>query len=76
MHTCKPHRRLDVAGVMLKMGAYGMFRIPVALFPHAVETFQFVIMLFGFVSLVYGAIVAGQTNLKKWSRTPRCPTWA
>ena len=39
-----------LAGVMLKMGAYGMFRIPIALFPHAVETFQFVIMLFGFVS--------------------------
>ena len=55
-----------LAGVMLKMGAYGMFRIPIALFPHAVETFQFVIMLFGFVSLVYGAIVClGQTNLKK-----------
>ena len=55
-----------LAGVMLKMGAYGMFRIPVTLFPHALEQFQFALMLFGFVSLVYGAIVClGQTNLKK-----------
>ena len=55
-----------LAGVMLKMGAYGMFRIPATLFPHALEHFQFVLMLFGFVSLVYGAIVClGQTNLKK-----------
>ena len=51
---------------MLKMGAYGMFRIPATLFPHALEHFQFILMLFGFVSLVYGAIVClGQTNLKK-----------
>ena len=55
-----------LAGVMLKMGAYGMFRIPATLFPHALEHFQFILMLFGFVSLVYGAIVClGQTNLKK-----------
>ena len=47
-------------------GAYGILRIPATLFPHALEHFQFILMLFGFVSLVYGAIVClGQTNLKK-----------
>ncbi len=55
-----------LAGVMLKMGAYGMFRLPISLFPHALEEFRFVIMLIGLISLVWGAIVClGQTNLKK-----------
>ena len=55
-----------LAGVMLKMGAYGMFRLPISLFPHALEEFQFIIMMIGLVSLVWGAIVClGQTNLKK-----------
>ena len=55
-----------LAGVMLKMGAYGMFRLPISLFPHALEEFRFIIMMIGLVSLVWGAIVClGQTNLKK-----------
>ncbi len=55
-----------LAGVMLKMGAYGMFRLPFSLFPHAMESFQLALMLFGMISLVWGAIVClGQTNLKK-----------
>ena len=55
-----------LAGVMLKMGAYGMFRLPFSLFPHAMQSFQLLLMIFGMVSLVWGAIVClGQTNLKK-----------
>ena len=55
-----------LAGVMLKMGAYGMFRLPVSLFPHALQYFQLVLMAIGMVSLVWGAVVClGQTNLKK-----------
>ncbi len=55
-----------LAGVMLKMGAYGMFRLPISLFPHALEEFRFIIMIIGLISLVWGAIVClGQTNLKK-----------
>jgi NADH-quinone oxidoreductase subunit M len=55
-----------LAGVMLKMGAYGMFRLPISLFPHALEYFQLALMIIGMVSLVWGAIVClGQTNLKK-----------
>ena len=55
-----------LAGVMLKMGAYGMFRLPLAMFPHAAEHFQFALMTLGMISLVWGAIVClGQTNLKK-----------
>ncbi|MGB0611312.1 MAG: complex I subunit 4 family protein [Poseidonia sp.] len=55
-----------LAGVMLKMGAYGMFRLPLAFFPHAAEHFQFWLLALGMISLVWGAIVClGQTNLKK-----------
>ncbi|MDG1557257.1 MAG: NADH-quinone oxidoreductase subunit M [Candidatus Poseidoniaceae archaeon] len=55
-----------LAGVMLKMGAYGMFRLPLSMFPHALQHFQLALMIFGMVSLVWGAIVClGQTNLKK-----------
>ena len=55
-----------LAGVMLKMGAYGMFRLPVSLFPHALQYFQLALMAIGMVSLVWGAVVClGQTNLKK-----------
>jgi NADH-quinone oxidoreductase subunit M len=55
-----------LAGVMLKMGAYGMFRLPLAFFPHAAEHFQFWLLALGMVSLVWGAVVClGQTHLKK-----------
>ena len=55
-----------LAGVMLKMGAYGMFRLPISLFPHALEYFQMTLLIIGMISLVWGAIVClGQTNLKK-----------
>ncbi len=55
-----------LAGVMLKMGAYGMLRLPVALFPDALIFYQDIIMAIGLISLVWGAIVClGQTNLKR-----------
>ena len=55
-----------LAGVMLKMGAYGMLRLPVALFPDALVFYQDIIMAIGLISLVWGAIVClGQTNLKR-----------
>ncbi len=55
-----------LAGVMLKMGAYGMFRIPISMFPHALVEFQMILMIIGMISLFYGAWVClGQTNLKR-----------
>jgi len=55
-----------LAGVMLKMGAYGMMRLPVALFPDALMYYQDCIMAIGLISLVWGALVClGQTNLKR-----------
>jgi NADH-quinone oxidoreductase subunit M len=55
-----------LAGVMLKMGAYGFIRIAVELLPGAMVYFQWLIVILGMVSLVYGALVClGQTNLKR-----------
>jgi len=55
-----------LAGVMLKMGAYGFLRLGVTLFPDQVIEFQTILLILGMVSLVYGAVVClGQMNLKR-----------
>lgn len=60
-----------LAGVLLKMGAYGMLRIAWPIFPEAVAYFQDYIAFIGMVSIVYGAMCAlgqhrvGQRDFKK-----------
>ncbi|MAP65579.1 MAG: dehydrogenase [Euryarchaeota archaeon] len=55
-----------LAGVMLKMGAYGFLRVAVSLFPESTVVFTPILVILGMVSLVYGAwICMGQTNLKR-----------
>lgn len=61
-----------LAGVMLKMGAYGMFRFPLTMLGELgdgtslLEEYQTILMIIGMISLVYGSIVClGQTNLKR-----------
>ena len=55
-----------LAGVMLKMGAYGFLRIAVTIFPESTVVFTPLLIILGMASLVYGAIVCmGQTNLKR-----------
>ena len=55
-----------LAGVMLKMGAYGFLRISVTVFPESTIVFVPLLIFLGMVSLVYGAWVCmGQTNLKR-----------
>ena len=55
-----------LAGVMLKMGAYGFLRIAVTIFPESTVVFTPLLIVLGMASLVYGAIVCmGQTNLKR-----------
>ena len=52
-----------LAGVMLKMGAYGFLRIAVTIFPESTVVFTPLLIILGMASLVYGAIVCmGQTN--------------
>jgi NADH-quinone oxidoreductase subunit M len=47
-----------LAGVLLKMGTYGMMRIAFPMFPDAVGYFQSFIAVVGVVSIVYGALCA------------------
>ena len=55
-----------LAGVLLKMGTYGMLRISWPIFPDGVKYFQDFIALIGTVSIVYGALCAlGQFKVGK-----------
>ena len=55
-----------LAGVLLKMGTYGMLRIAWPIFPDAVEYFQELIAVIGMVSILYGALCAlGQHKVGK-----------
>ncbi len=55
-----------LAGVLLKLGSYGIMRICMPIFPDAMVHFAWWIALFGVISMVYGALVAmAQTDFKK-----------
>ncbi len=57
---------VDLAGLVLKIGAYGMLRFVIPLFPKAAFDFAPVAMIIGVVGIIYGAVVAyGQTDLKR-----------
>ncbi len=55
-----------LAGVMLKMGGYGLIRLGFGLFPEAVKHYSWVLALLGVISMLYGAVLAlAQDDLKK-----------
>lgn len=55
-----------LAGVMLKMGSYGIIRICLECFPEGAQYWQWVIIAIGLISMVYGAYACiAQTDLKK-----------
>ncbi|MBE45387.1 MAG: dehydrogenase [Euryarchaeota archaeon] len=55
-----------LAGVMLKMGAYGFLRVAVTAFPGSTVVFTPLLVALGMASLAYGAWVCmGQSNLKR-----------
>jgi NADH-quinone oxidoreductase subunit M len=55
-----------LAGVLLKMGTYGMFRFNFAIFPGETQYFATTMAVFGMINIVYGALVAmAQKDLKK-----------
>jgi NADH-quinone oxidoreductase subunit M len=57
---------VDLAGLVLKVGAYGFLRILIPLFPQAAFNFAPIAMGLAVVGILYGAIVAyGQTDLKR-----------
>ena len=55
-----------LAGVLLKMGTYGMLRFCLPLFPDAAHEFAPVICVLAIIGIIYGALVAMvQPDLKK-----------
>nr|YP_010567983.1 NADH-plastoquinone oxidoreductase subunit 4 [Dracocephalum rupestre]UZC55703.1 NADH-plastoquinone oxidoreductase subunit 4 [Dracocephalum rupestre] len=55
-----------LAGILLKMGAYGLIRINMELFPHAHSLFSPWLILVGAMQIIYAALTSlGQRNLKK-----------
>jgi NADH-quinone oxidoreductase subunit M len=55
-----------LAAVMLKLGAYGLIRFAVPLYPSAAETFAPVIIVLSLIAIIYGAIVSlVQPDLKR-----------
>jgi NADH-quinone oxidoreductase subunit M len=47
-----------LAGVLLKMGTYGLLRFNFALFPEATQRFAWVFIVLAVVGIIYGALVA------------------
>ena len=55
-----------LAGVMLKLGGYGLLRFALPLFPDAAQTFAPVIIVLSLIGITYGAVVAlVQPDLKR-----------
>ncbi len=74
LHTWLPQAHVDapgpasaiLAGVLLKMGTYGMVRLPLAMLPDTFERYALVVATIALVAILYGALVAlGQSNLKR-----------
>ncbi|MGD1939760.1 MAG: NAD(P)H-quinone oxidoreductase subunit 4 [Leptolyngbyaceae cyanobacterium] len=55
-----------LAGVLLKMGGYGLIRVNLELLPHAHVYFAPILAVLGVINIVYGALNSfAQTNMKR-----------
>jgi NADH-quinone oxidoreductase subunit M len=55
-----------LAGVLLKVGAYGLIRFDLALFPEAAKHFATAVSVLAVIGIIYGAVCAiGQRDVKR-----------
>ncbi|WP_088078115.1 NADH-quinone oxidoreductase subunit M [Bacillus alkalicola] len=73
-HTWLPNAHVEaptaasmiLAGVLLKMGGYGLIRVGIGIFPDQAQRFALLIAILGLVNIIYGALLAlVQTDLKR-----------
>ncbi|MDP6956941.1 MAG: NADH-quinone oxidoreductase subunit M, partial [Planctomycetota bacterium] len=66
-HTeAPPSGSVILAGVLLKMGTYGLVRFGIAMFPQAAVTAAPLFMALGAIGIIYGAFLAmAQTDIKR-----------
>ncbi len=58
---------VDLAGVLLKTGAFGLMRFSITLFPEASAQFADTAMIIGIAGIIYGASLAlSQTDIKRF----------
>ena len=74
LHTWLPDAHVEaptggsviLAGIMLKLGTYGLLRFAIPLFPHASEAARPLLLALSVIGILYGAMVAWvQTDMKK-----------
>lgn len=74
VHTWLPDAHVEaptavsvvLAGLLLKVGAYGLFRLVLPVFPELLVQYAFPLSVVGLVAIVYGALVAlGSEDLKR-----------
>ena len=74
LHTWLPDAHTDaptavsvmLAGVLLKMGGYGMIRVSAGMFPDVIADVAWLLAVMGVTNVLYGAVVTlRQTDLKR-----------